>query len=68
MDPPGGSIGARGIDGARSCRYTLTMGDAGDRSVAVWRDDARVLTGLALLLDWHVGRSLVQIAGGEMRA
>jgi hypothetical protein len=38
------------------------MEDAGDRSVAV------VLTGLALLLDWHVGRSLVRIAGLEMRS
>jgi hypothetical protein len=58
-------IAARGNLKARS--LTLTMEDAGDRFVAVLRDDARVLTGLALLLDWHIGRPLAQIAGLEMR-
>jgi hypothetical protein len=58
-------IAVRGDLAAQS--LTLTMEDAGDRYVAVVRDDARVLTGLALLLDWHIGRSLAQIAGLEMR-
>ena len=57
--------GARGYFTAQS--LTLTMEDAGDRYVAVLRDDATVLTGLTLLLDWHVGRSLAQIASLEMR-
>jgi len=43
------------------------MEDAGARYVAVLRDDARVLTGLTLLLDWHLGRSLAQIASLEVR-
>jgi hypothetical protein len=43
------------------------MEDAGDRYVAVLHDDARVLTGLVLLLDWHLGRPLTQIAGLEVR-
>jgi hypothetical protein len=58
-------IAARGDLTAQS--LTLTMEDAGDRYVAVLRDDATVLTGLTLLLDWHVGRSLAQIASLEMR-
>jgi hypothetical protein len=58
-------IATRGDLTAQS--LTLTMEDAGDRYFAVLRDDARVLTGLALLLDWHIGRSLAQIAGLEMR-
>jgi hypothetical protein len=58
-------IATRGDLTAQS--LTLTMEDAGDRYFAVLRDDARVLTGLALLLDWHIGRSLTQIAGLEMR-
>jgi hypothetical protein len=33
----------------------------------VLHDDTRVLTGLTLLLDWHIGRSLAQIADLEMR-
>jgi hypothetical protein len=43
------------------------MEDAGDRYFAVLRDDVRVLTSLARLLDWHIGRSLAQIARLEMR-
>jgi hypothetical protein len=43
------------------------MEDAGDRYVAVLHDDARVLTGLTLLLDWHLGRSLTHIASLEVR-
>ena len=58
-------IAARGDLAAQS--LTLTMEDAGDRYVAVLRDDARTLTGLSLLLDWHLGRSLTQIAGLEVR-
>lgn len=58
-------IATRGDLTAQS--LTLTMEDAGDRYFAVLRDDARVLTGLALLLDWHIGRSLAQIGGLEMR-
>lgn len=54
-------IGSRGDLAAQS--LTLTMKGAGD----LLRDDARVLTGLALLLDWHIGRSLAQIANLEMR-
>jgi hypothetical protein len=30
-------------------------------------DDARVLMGLTLLLDWHLGRSLAHIASLEVR-
>ena len=44
------------------------MEDAGDRYFAVLRDDAGVLTGLALLLDWHIGRSMAQIGSLEMRS
>ena len=58
-------IVARGDLTAQS--LTLTMEDAGDRYFAVLRDDARVLTGLALRLDWHIGRPLAQIANLEMR-
>ena len=58
-------IAARGDRAARS--LTLTMEDAGDRYVAVLHDDARVLTGLTLLLDWHLGRSLAHIASLEVR-
>jgi hypothetical protein len=58
-------IAARGDLAAQS--LTLTMEDAGDRYVAVLHDDARVLTGLTLLLDWHLGRSLAQIASLEVR-
>ena len=58
-------IAARGDFGAQS--LTLTMEDAGDRYFAVLRDDTKVLTRLTLLLDWHIGRSLAQIAGLEMR-
>lgn len=58
-------IAARGDRTAQS--LTLTMEDAGDRYVAVLHDDARVLTGLTLLLDWHLGRSMAQIASLEMR-
>jgi hypothetical protein len=43
------------------------MEDGGDRFFAVLHDDARVLTGLSRLLDWHIGRSLAQIAGLDMR-
>jgi hypothetical protein len=43
------------------------MEHAGDRYVAVLHDDTRVLMGLTLLLDWHIGRSLAQIADLEMR-
>jgi hypothetical protein len=43
------------------------MADGGDRYVAVLHDDARVVTGLTLLLDWHLGRSLAQIANLEVR-
>jgi hypothetical protein len=43
------------------------MEDAGDRYVAVLHDDASVVTGLTLLLDWHVGRPLAQIARLEVR-
>ena len=71
----GASRGANGERGvliaARADRtagsLTLTMEDAGDRYVAVLHDDARVLTGLTLLLDWHLGRSLAQIASLEVR-
>jgi hypothetical protein len=71
----GASHGARGECGvlvaARRDRatqsLTLTMEDGGDRYVAVLHDDARVVTGLTLLLDWHLGRSLAQIANLEVR-
>jgi hypothetical protein len=58
-------IAARGDVTAES--LTLTMEEEGDRYCAVIRDDVRVLTGLALLLDWHIGRPLAQIASLEMR-
>jgi len=72
----GVSHGARGERGVlveargdpRAQSLTLTMEDAGDRYFAVLRDDARVLAGLALLLGWHIGRSLKQIASLELRA
>jgi hypothetical protein len=43
------------------------MEDAGDRYVAVLHDDPGVVTGLTLLLDWHLGRPLAQIARLEVR-
>jgi len=43
------------------------MEDAGDRYVAVLHDDPSVVTGLTLLLDWHLGRPLAQIARLEVR-
>lgn len=58
-------VAARGDRAAQS--LILTMEDAGDRFVAVLHDDARVLSGLTRLLDWHIGRSLAQIASLEMR-
>ena len=65
-DERGVLIATRGDLGALS--LTLTMEGAGDRYSAVRRDDARVLTGLALLLDWHIGRSMAQIWSQEMRS
>jgi hypothetical protein len=43
------------------------MEDAGDRYVAVLRDDARVLAALTRLLDWHIGRPLARISSLELR-
>ena len=71
----GASQGARGGRGVLVAAHgdleaqslTLTMEDADGRYVAVLRDDAGVLRGLALLLGWHVGRSVAQIASLEMR-
>ena len=72
----GASHGGKGEHGVliatrgdlRAQSLTLTMEDAGDRYFAVLRDDAGVLTGLALLLDWHIGRSMAQIGSLEMRS
>jgi hypothetical protein len=47
---------------------SLIMEDGGDRHVAVLEDKVRVLSKLALLLDWHVGRPLAKIGGLEMTA
>jgi len=58
-------VAARGDLAAQS--LTLTMEDADGRYVAVLRDDAGVLSGLASLLGWHIGRSVAQIASLEMR-
>ena len=58
-------IAARGDLTAQS--LTLTMEDSDGRYFAVLRDDAGVLRGLDLLLGWHIGRSLAQIASLEMR-
>jgi hypothetical protein len=71
----GASHGARGDRGVlmaargdlRAQTLTLTMEDAGDRYVAVLHDDPSVVTGLTLLLDWHLGRPLAQIARLEVR-
>jgi hypothetical protein len=71
----GASHGAKGERGVlmaargdlRAQTLTLTMEDAGDRYVAVLHDDASVVTGLTLLLDWHLGRPLAQIARLEVR-
>ena len=52
----------------RAQSLTLHHGGPGDRYFAVLRDDARVLTGLALLLDWHIGRPMAQIGSLEMRS
>ena len=67
-----GAKGGRGVLMAargdlRAQTLTLTMEDAGDRYVAVLHDDASVVTGLTLLLDWHLGRPLAQIARLEVR-
>jgi len=58
-------VAARGDLTAQS--LTLTMEDAGDQYFAVIRDNASVLTGLALLLGWHIGQPLARIASLEMR-
>jgi hypothetical protein len=71
----GASHGAKGERGVlmaargdlRAQTLTLTMEDAGDRYVAVLHDAASVVTGLTLLLDWHLGRPLAQIARLEVR-
>ena len=71
----GASHGAKGESGVliearrhpTAQSLTLTMADGGDRYVAVLHDDVCVLTGLTLLLDWHLGRSLAQIADLEVR-
>jgi len=71
----GASHGAKGERGVlmaarkdlRAQTLTLTMEDAGDRYVAVLHDDPSVVTGLTLLLDWHLGRPLAQIARLEVR-
>jgi hypothetical protein len=42
------------------------MEDGGDRHVAVLDDKVRLLSKLALLLDWHVGRPLAKIGSLEM--
>ena len=67
-----GARGGRGVltaarEDCQARTVTLTMEDAGDRYVAVLHDDARVVTGLTLLLDWHLGRPLAQIARLEVR-
>lgn len=45
---------------------SLVMEDEGDRHVAVLEDKVRVLSTLALLLDWHIGRPLARIGSLEM--
>ena len=45
---------------------SLVMEEGGDRHVAVLEDKVRMLTTLALLLDWHIGRPLAKIGGLEM--
>lgn len=47
---------------------SLVMEDGGDRHVGVLEDQVRVLSTLALLLDWHVGRPLAKIGSLEMTA
>ena len=47
---------------------SLVMEDGGDRHVGVLEDKVRVLSTLALLLDWHVGRPLAKIGSLEMTA
>ncbi len=44
----------------------LIMEDEGDRHGAVLEGEARVLSKLSLLLDWHVGRPLAKIGALEM--
>ena len=68
-----GAMGERGVlieahGDLRAESLTLTMEDAGHRYVAVLRDEVGVLTGLALLLGWHIGRSMKQIASLELRS
>jgi hypothetical protein len=42
------------------------MEDEGDRHVAVLEDKGRMLSKLALLLDWHIGRPLTKIGSLEI--
>jgi hypothetical protein len=45
---------------------SLFMEEGGDRQVAVLEDKVQVLTALALLLGWHVGRPIAKIGGLEL--
>jgi hypothetical protein len=45
---------------------TLTREDGTDRRSAVLEDEMSVLTKLALLLDWQIGRPLAKIGSVEM--
>jgi hypothetical protein len=42
------------------------MEDGGDRHTAVLEDKVRVLSKLALLLDWQIGRPVAKIGSLEM--
>jgi hypothetical protein len=44
----------------------LIMEDGGDRHTAVLEDQVRMLSKLALLLDWQIGRPLTKIGGLEI--
>jgi hypothetical protein len=44
----------------------LIMEDDDGRHVAILEDKVRVLSKLALLLDWHIGRPLAKIGSLEM--
>ncbi len=70
---PSGEVtsGERGVLIAAHWDYktqslSLVMEDEGDRHVGVLEDTVPVLSTLALMLDWHVGRPLAKIGGLEM--
>jgi hypothetical protein len=73
VSSPSGAVtsGERGILIAtrwdhKTQSLALIMEDGGNRHTAVLEDKVRVLSKLALLLDWQIGRPVAKIGSLEM--